>query len=106
MRRREFVKLFAGAAVTGWPLGAQAQRTGKLPTIGYIGGGAVIFGPWTAAFVSRLAELGWIDGRTITLEIRWSEGRPERVAEIAAEFVRRKVDIIVAYGGAVGTFKR
>lgn len=66
----------------------------------------MIFGPWTAAFVSRLAELGWIDGRTIALETRWSEGRPDRVAEITAEFVRLNVDVIVAYGGAVGTVKR
>jgi putative tryptophan/tyrosine transport system substrate-binding protein len=51
-----------------------------LPTIGYLGGGPVTFGPWTTAFIERLAELGWIEGRTITIETRWSEGRPERVA--------------------------
>jgi hypothetical protein len=62
MKRREYIALIGGAAVAAWPLAASAQRTGKLPTIGYIGGGAVIFGPWTAAFVERLSELGWIDG--------------------------------------------
>ena len=53
---------------------------------------------WTAAFVQRLRELGWIDGRTITIEYRWAEGREERFAEIAAEFVRLKVDVIVTSG--------
>ncbi|MGB9041830.1 MAG: ABC transporter substrate binding protein [Pseudolabrys sp.] len=53
---------------------------------------------WTAAFVQRLREFGWIDGRTMAIEYRWAEGRTERYAEIAAEFVRRKVDVIVTYG--------
>jgi ABC-type uncharacterized transport system substrate-binding protein len=105
VRRRDFIALFVSSAAA-WPLGAHAQQTNKLPTIGYLGGGAVIFGPWTAAFIERLAELGWIEGRTIAIETRWSEGRPERVAEIAAEFVRQKVDVIVAYGGAVATVKQ
>src|SRR5207253_11258892 len=53
---------------------------------------ASAFGPWKAAFVARLHELGWIEGRTIAVEYRWSEGRPERYAEIAAEFVRLNVE--------------
>jgi hypothetical protein len=57
--------------------------------------GASAFSPWTAAFVSQLRELGWIEGRTIAIEYRWSEGRTERYAEIAAELVRLKVDVIV-----------
>ena len=61
---------------------------------------------FSAAFAERLRELGWIEGRTVAIEYRWSEGRPERVAEIAAEFVRQKVDIIVAYGSAVATLKQ
>jgi putative ABC transport system substrate-binding protein len=105
VRRRDFIALF-GSSAAAWPLGAHAQQTSKLPTIGYLGGGAVTFGPWTAAFIERLAELGWIEGRTIAIETRWPEGRPERVAEIAAEFVRQKVDVIVAYGGAVATVKQ
>jgi putative tryptophan/tyrosine transport system substrate-binding protein len=81
-----------------WPLAARAQ-TRKPPTIGYLGGG----GPasqraWVDAFVQRLRELGWIEGRTIAIEYRWGEGRPERYAEIAAEFVRLKVDVILAGG--------
>src|SRR5215472_6620529 len=58
-----------------------------------------------AALVTRLGELGWIDGRTIAIEYRWSEGRTERYAEIAAEFVRRKVDVIVTVGSAVPKVK-
>jgi putative ABC transport system substrate-binding protein len=99
MRRREFITLLGGAAA--WPLAARAQQAGKLPTIGFLGSDASSFGPWTAAFVARLRELGWIEGSTIAIEYRWSQGRTERYAEIAAEFVRRKVDVIVTPGSAV-----
>jgi putative ABC transport system substrate-binding protein len=74
--------------------------------IGVLGPNAAVWSPWTAAFVGRLRELGWIDGRTIAIDYRWSEGRPERAAEIAAEFVRLKVDVIVAYGTAVPIVKQ
>src|SRR5271170_4811161 len=105
MRRRDFITLIGGAAAT-WPLVASAQQAGKLPTIGFLGADASAFAPWTAAFVERLRELGWIEGRTIAIEYRWSEGRPERYAEIAAEFVRLKVDVIVTVGTAVPTVKQ
>jgi putative ABC transport system substrate-binding protein len=105
MRRREFITLLGGAA-TGWPLAARAQQAGKLPVIGFLGADAAAFSPWTAAFVTRMRELGWIEGRTIAIEYRWSEGRPERYAEIAAEFVRLKVDVIVTVGSAVPTLKQ
>ena len=104
MRRREFITTVGGAAV--WPLTANAQQAGKLPTIGFLGADPSAFGPWTAAFVARLAELGWIDGRTVAIEYRWSEGRNERYAEIAAEFVRLKVDVIVTVGSAVPTVRQ
>jgi putative tryptophan/tyrosine transport system substrate-binding protein len=91
MRRREFITLFGGAAAS-WPLTGRAQQGGKLPTIGFLGADASAFSPWTAAFVARLRELGWIAGSTIAIEYRWSQGRTERYAEIAAEFVRLKVD--------------
>jgi putative ABC transport system substrate-binding protein len=104
MRRREFITLIGGAAAT-LPLAARAQNADKRPTIGFLGADAAGWQPWTDAFVTRLRELGWIGGRTIAIEYRWSEGRPERVAEIAAEFVRLKVDVIVTYGGAVATVK-
>jgi putative tryptophan/tyrosine transport system substrate-binding protein len=96
VKRREFITLLGGAAA--WPLSARAQAPAKLPTIGF-------FGPTTPqatsrympAFVQRLHELGLIDGRTVTIEYRWAEGRVERLTEIATEFVRLKVDVIVAH---------
>src|SRR6266511_4567072 len=95
MKRREFITLLGGAAAA-WPLAARAQQPGKLPTIGYLGSATpATQGQWVAAFVQRLRELGWIEGRTIALEYRWAEGRTERGAEILAELVRRKVDVIV-----------
>jgi putative tryptophan/tyrosine transport system substrate-binding protein len=101
MKRREFVT-FLGGAAAAWPLAARAQQAGKLPTIGFLG--ATTPATWSlfvAAFVQRLRELGWSEGRTIAIEYRWAEGRGERFAEIAAEFVRLKVDVIVTAGGAV-----
>src|SRR5262249_18943039 len=94
MNRREFISLL-GAAAAAWPLAARAQQTGKLPTVGFlVPGTAATHGQWFAALVQRLRDFGWIDGRNITVEYRWAEGRPERFAEIAAEFVRLKVDVI------------
>jgi putative ABC transport system substrate-binding protein len=95
MRRREFITLLGGAAAA-WPLAARAQQPDKLPTIGVFGvATASVWGPWVAAFVRRLRELGWIEGRTVAIEYRWADGRSERFADIAAEFVRLKVDVIV-----------
>jgi putative tryptophan/tyrosine transport system substrate-binding protein len=98
--RRAFITMVGGSIVTA-PLAAEAQQTGKLPTIGFLGADAAAFSPWTAAFVARLRELGWIEGSTVAIEYRWSQGRTERYAEIAAEFVRLKVDVIVTVGSAV-----
>src|SRR6516164_3033793 len=98
MRRRDFVKAIVGSSVA-WPLAAGAQQAGKLPTIGFLGQSTRSAGSeWVAAFAQRLRELGWIDSRTIAIEYRWSEGREERFAEVAAEFVRLKVDVIVTSG--------
>jgi putative tryptophan/tyrosine transport system substrate-binding protein len=97
MRRREFITLLGGAAVT-WPLTARAQQA-KLPTIGFLGAQTpAAQRPWNSAFVQRMHELGWIEGRTVAIEYCWAEGRSERYAEIAAEFIRLKVDIIVTQG--------
>ena len=104
MRRRDFITLLGSASAT-WPFGALAQQTGKLPTVGFLGSDASLWSPWTAAFVQRLRELGWIEGRTVATEYRSSEGRPERVAEIAGEFVLQKVDVVVTYGGAVASIQ-
>ena len=103
MRRREFIEFFALALA--WPIAARAQPA-KLPTIGFLGAGAQsAWTHWTAAFVQRLHELGWIEGRTVTIEYRWAEGRTERFREIAAEFVRLKVDVIVTVGSAIPAAK-
>jgi putative ABC transport system substrate-binding protein len=96
MRRREFITLLGGAAV--WPLPASAQQGPNLPTIGFLGAGSPdTAGPWVVVFAQRLRELGWIEGRTINIDLRWAQGRKDRSAEIAAEFVRMKVDVIVTY---------
>src|SRR5215470_17020760 len=97
MKRREFIALFGGAAA--WPLAARGQQPAKLPTIGYLGSGTpATQSQWVAAFVQRMHELGWMEGRTIAIEYRWAQGRSERAAEIAAEFARLKVDVIVTDG--------
>ena len=100
MKRREFITLLGGAAAA-WPLAARAQQAGKLPTIGFLGAARLRLGAnGPPRFVQRLRELGWIEGRTVAIEYRWAEGRSERFAEIAAEFVRLKVDVIVTAGTA------
>jgi len=104
MKRREFIAGLRGAAA--WPLVARAQQAGNLPTIGYLGDDALSWSPWTARFVERLRELGWSDGQNISIEYRWSNGRPERIGEIAAEFVQQNVNVIVTYGAAVAGLKQ
>jgi putative ABC transport system substrate-binding protein len=107
VRRREFVTLLGGAAASVWPLAAGAQQPRKLPTIGFLGGAtASAWRPWVAAFVLRLRELGWIEGRSVAIEYRWAEGSDERAAEIATEFIRLKVDVIVTSGGVLLGAKR
>ena len=106
MKRREFITLLGGAAAA-WPLVARAQQPEKLPTIGFLGGQTPsTAGPWLAAFKQRLHELGWNEGRTVLIEYRWAEGRSERAAEIAAEFARLKVDVIVTSGPAAFAAKQ
>jgi putative ABC transport system substrate-binding protein len=100
MNRRSFIAALGGAAAA-WPLAARAQQAGKLPTIGFLSQTTLSGGSeWVAAFVQRLHELGWNEGRTIAIEYRWAEGSEERFAEIAAEFVRLRVDVIVTSGTA------
>jgi putative ABC transport system substrate-binding protein len=101
MRRRELITLLGGAAAT-WPLTGRAQQPPKVPTIGFLGSGtSSLWSHWAAAFVQRLRQLGWVEGRTVIIEYRWAEGRSERYGEIATEFVRLKVDVIVTAGSAV-----
>ena len=95
MRRRQFIGLLTCA--TAWPLVARAQQT-KIPTIGFLGAlTSQAQQQWTDAFVRRLHELGWIDGRTVAIEYRWAEGRFDRSAAVFAEFVSRHVDVIVTH---------
>jgi len=95
MRRRAFIAAIGGAAAL--PFGARGQQ--KVPVIGYIGQATpAAESQRLAAFVQRLRELGRVEGRNVAIEGRWTEGRAERATEIAAEFVRLKVDIIVTSG--------
>lgn len=99
MRRREFIAAL-GAAVALRSAGARAQ-TAKLPTVGFLGiQTRANQEKWTTAFVQRLRELDWIEGRTVLIEYRWAEGSGDRMSEIAAEFVRLKVDVILTAGTA------
>jgi len=106
MRRREFITLLGGAAVA-WPLAARAQQVEKLPTIGYMGSTtATDQSGLVLAFVQRLRELGWIEGRTVAIEYRWAGGQIERFSEIATEFVRRKVDVVFTTGAGATVAKQ
>jgi putative ABC transport system substrate-binding protein len=97
MRRREFLGVLGGAAA--WPLAVRAQQAAKLPTVGYMGQGTpAAENKRVEAFVRRLRELGWIEGRTVVIEYRWTEGHSELASEIATEFARRMVDVIVTSG--------
>jgi putative ABC transport system substrate-binding protein len=101
MRRREFVTTLLGGAAVGWPIQARAQQAAKLPTIGFVGSGTPsTASQWVAAFVGRLRELGWVEGRTVAIDYRWAEGREERYAEFATDFARLKVDLIFTSGTA------
>jgi putative ABC transport system substrate-binding protein len=105
LKRRDFITLLGGAAAAS-PLYAYGQPA-KLPTIGFLGAStSSAWTPWVAAFVRRLDELGWTEGRTVAIEFRWANGRYERYDEIAAEFVRLKVDVIVTVGSAVAPVKQ
>jgi putative ABC transport system substrate-binding protein len=105
MERREFIKIACGL-VGAWPLAAEAQGPGNQRLIGVLGADATAWGPWTVALTARLRELGWSEGDTVAIEYRWAQGRSDRVSEFAAEFERRKVDVIVTYGAAVTILKQ
>ena len=97
MKRRKFIALLC-CGVAGWPVASRAQQAAKLPTIGFLGANNASFAMASIdAFVQRLRELSWIENRTVAIEYRWAEGREARFAEIAAEFVRLKVDVILTF---------
>jgi putative tryptophan/tyrosine transport system substrate-binding protein len=99
VKRRTFIAMLGGAAAA-WPLAARAQQPVRLPTIGFLGASWASQsgeGQRLVAFLERLHELGWFEGRTLSIEYRWADGRNERFTEIASEFARLKVEIIVTY---------
>jgi putative ABC transport system substrate-binding protein len=101
MRRRDFLKALSGAAMAPlvWPNDALAQQARPSTTIGFLGAATpTIWSANVTAFQNRLRELDWIDGRNVSIEYRWAQGRDDRYAEFASEFVQRKVDIIVTAG--------
>ena len=85
MKRRAFISLLGGAAA--WPLAANTQERGKQATVGFLGTGTADQSQWTAAFLQRMRELGWIEGRNLTIEYRWAEGHTERLPELANQLV-------------------
>jgi putative ABC transport system substrate-binding protein len=105
MRRRDFITWVGGGALA-CPLAARAQQASKRPTVACMFLSPSTDGLARPAFTERLRELGWTEGRDVAIEYHWSEGRPERVAEIAAELVQKKVHVIVTYGAAVATLKQ
>jgi putative ABC transport system substrate-binding protein len=99
LRRREFVLSICGAALVPLVCPPCARAQSKLPVIGFLGSTTpTTWSVFVGAFVQRLRELGWIDGRNIAIEYRWAEGREDRYAELAAELVGRKVDVVVTAG--------
>jgi putative ABC transport system substrate-binding protein len=89
-----------GTVLLASPLAAEAQQTGKVPRIGFLGGRTPSdTSPLLDAFRQGLRELGWVEGQNIVIDYRYAEGRFDRLPELAAELVRLKVDIIVAAGG-------
>ena len=105
MKRREFIKIVCGLVGT-WPIAAYARQVGELRRIGVLGADATVWSSWTAAFVTRLRELGWTTGETIDIDYRWAGGSSKRVGDFTAEFLRRHVDVIVTYGGAAAVVKQ
>ena len=99
IRRREFITLLGGAAAATWPLAARAQQ-GTVPVIGFLGAGSAGGSPQTVRIIREtLTEAGFIEGRNISVEYRWAEGQYGRLPELAADFVRRKVAVIIAIPG-------
>jgi putative tryptophan/tyrosine transport system substrate-binding protein len=98
MRRREFITLLVGALAT-WPLAARAQQAGKVARIGFLG--ATFASSWASrmeAFRSGLRDLGHVEGENVLFETRWAEEQYNQLPALAAELVRRKVDVLLTYG--------
>jgi len=105
MERRKFIKIVCGLVGT-WPISAHALQGGEPRRIGVLGADATVWSSWTAAFVTRLRELGWTTGETIEVDYRWAGGSSKRVSDFTAEFLRRNVDVIVTYGSAAAVVEQ
>ena len=99
MRRREFIKVIAGSAVT-WPLAARAQQP-AIPVVGYLGSETPEkFGIRVSAFQQGLSAMGFDDGRNVKIEYRWANGQNDRLPALAADLVRRQVAVIATPGSS------
>jgi ABC-type uncharacterized transport system substrate-binding protein len=98
MNRRELISIVT--ILAAWPVRARAEHAARIPTVGFMGAGTQLgWSDWRTAFLQRMQELGWIEGQTVAIEYRWAEGSTDKYREIAAEFVRLKVDAILTVGG-------
>ncbi len=95
MDRRTFIASMVGS-VLPVPPAAQAQQAGKVYRVGFLWDSPAVFPDAIEAFRRGLRDLGWVEGQNIAIEYRWTEGKPERMRELAEELVRLKVDVIVA----------
>jgi putative ABC transport system substrate-binding protein len=99
MKRRDFIALLGSATAVSaaWPLAVGAQTPPKIPRVGFIAGSNPAATEHTVgAFQQGLRELGYVEGQSIALEVRWAEGRMERIPELVAELVGLKMDVLVA----------